>query len=55
MPTYYYYILLLRSPINYDQLLQVSLLGFSIKNKPQDIKHTDSWANGRLITTTLYT
>jgi hypothetical protein len=21
---------------------------------PQDIKHTDSWANGRLITTTLY-
>jgi len=30
MPTYYYYILLLRSPINYDQLLQVSLLGFSI-------------------------
>jgi len=46
--------LLLRSPNNYDHLLQVSLLMVSATLKlPQDIKHTDSWANGRLITTYL--
>ena len=44
----------LEAQLTMTKQLQVSLLGFSIKNKPQDIKHTDSWANGRLITTTLY-
>lgn len=43
----------LEAQLTMTKQLQVSLLGFRI-TQPQDIKHTDSWANGRLITTTLY-
>lgn len=53
MPTYYYYCCLeaqltMTNYYKYHYSVSASL------KLPQDIKHTDSWANGRLITTTLY-
>lgn len=52
MPTYYYYYCYLEAQLTMTNYYKYH---YSVSVKlPQDIKHTDSWANGRLITTTLY-